>query len=97
MHDYNIYNVHFEIKMYDQRSEIILRLNIQINAYLYLYIYFACLSVRLYPINVKTAEPIGPTFFCVTSHNPQERFIDDQNLKKLPRTKFDFHKIHDFF
>ena len=31
-----------------------------------LYIYFACmsvrLSVRLYPINVKTAEPIGPTF-----------------------------------
>ena len=23
-----------------------------------------CLSVRLYPINVKTAEPIGPKF-CV--------------------------------
>ena len=28
-----------------------------------LYIYFACLSVCLYPINVKTAEPIGPKFF----------------------------------
>ena len=32
-----------------------------------------CLSVRLYPINVKTAEPIGPKF-CV---GPQ----DDPNLK----------------
>ena len=31
---------------------------------MYLHIYFACLSVRLYlKINVKTAEPIGPTFF----------------------------------
>ena len=28
-----------------------------------LYINFACLSVRLYPINVKTAEPIGLNFF----------------------------------
>ena len=29
------------------------------------FLYFACLhmSVRLYPINVKTAEPIRPTFF----------------------------------
>ena len=24
---------------------------------------FVCLSVCLYPINVKTAEPIGPIFF----------------------------------
>ena len=33
----------------------------------YLYVNLACLSgcpfVCLYPINVKTAEPIGPTFF----------------------------------
>ena len=28
-----------------------------------LYINLACLSVRLYPINFKTAEPIGPTNF----------------------------------
>ena len=28
-----------------------------------LYINLACLSVCLYPINVKTAEPIGPKFF----------------------------------
>jgi len=37
----------------------------------WIYIYFAflfvCLSVRLYPINVKTAEPIGPKF-CVVPH-----------------------------
>ena len=34
---------------------------------IYLYINLACLSVCLsvclYPINVKTAEPIGPKFF----------------------------------
>ena len=30
---------------------------------MYLYINLACLSVCLYPINVKTAEPIGPKFF----------------------------------
>ena len=29
----------------------------------YIFIYFACLGVCLYPINVKTAEPIGPNFF----------------------------------
>jgi len=29
----------------------------------YLYINLACLSLCLYPINVKTAEPIGPKFF----------------------------------
>ena len=27
------------------------------------FINFACLPVCLYPINVKTAEPIGPKFF----------------------------------
>ena len=32
-------------------------------------VYILCLSVCLYPINVKTAEPIGPKFFvgpCMT-------------------------------
>ena len=29
----------------------------------FLHINLACLSVCLYPINVKTAEPIGPKFF----------------------------------
>jgi len=33
---------------------------------------FVCLSVCLYPINVKTAEPIGPKFFCGTSRDPME-------------------------
>ena len=31
-----------------------------------LYIYFTCLSVRLYTINVKSADPIGPYFFVAT-------------------------------
>ena len=42
----------------------------------YMDIYFACLGVCLffclYPINVKTAEPIGPTLFCETLRNPRE-------------------------
>ena len=47
--------------------------------YIYIYIVFACLSVHLYPINVKTAEPIGPTF-CVEPHIwPKGRFMDAQN------------------
>ena len=37
----------------------------------YIYIYFACLGVCLYPINVKTAEPTGPKFFCGTSCDPR--------------------------
>ena len=50
---------------------------------LYIIIYFACLSVflimslRLYPINVKTAEPIGPNiinffllFYIVPAEGP---------------------------
>ena len=30
------------------------------------YINFACLSVCLYPINVKTVEPIEPKFYMAT-------------------------------
>ena len=33
------------------------------NLYINLACLSVCLSVRLYPINVKTAEPIGPKFF----------------------------------
>ena len=38
-------------------------LNILENILVNLYINLACLFVCLYPINVKTAEPIGPKFF----------------------------------
>ena len=31
--------------------------------YIYIYTHFACLGVCLNPINVQTAEPIGPKFF----------------------------------
>ena len=31
-----------------------------------------CLFVCFYPINVKTAEPNGPKFFCGASHDPRE-------------------------
>ena len=37
-----------------------------------------CLSVCLYPINVKTAEPIPPKF-CVGPHMTPEKVL---NLKK---------------
>ena len=36
-----------------------------------MYTFLVWLSVRLYPINVRTAEPIGP-IFCGTSCDPRE-------------------------
>ena len=44
-----------------------------------------CISICLYPINVKTAEPIGPTFF-VEPRVRRDPFMDDL-----------ISKIHDFF
>ena len=38
-----------------------------------------CLSVCLYPINVQTAEPIGPKFGVGPSVTLQERFINEPN------------------
>ena len=43
-------------------------------------IYLACLSVCLYPINVKTPEPIGPKFF-VGHHMTTRRFTNDKGFK----------------
>ena len=57
------------------------------------YIYFACLGVRLYPINVKTAEPIGPNFLWDLMW-PQGRFMDNRIFKNLPPSKF-FVKIRE--
>ena len=52
-----------------------------------------CFSVCLFPINVKTAEPIGPKF-CVGPHIcPQGRLMNDRNFKISLLTKFNFHKI----
>ena len=39
-----------------------------------------CLSVCLYPINVKTAEPIGPTF-CVGAYMTTEKVYEIWMLK----------------
>ena len=50
-----------------------------INIYFYIYICILCLSVRLFPINVKTAEPIGSKIF-QTIHITQRRFMDAQNI-----------------
>ena len=68
----------FVKKMYRSASATtIYNINKQ-NMETYIYIYFAFLSVRLYPINVKTAEPIGPKL-CVVPHvtqgNPRLFFI----------------------
>ena len=35
--------------------------------HIYIYTLLVCLSISLYPINVKTAEPIGP-IFCIRPH-----------------------------
>ena len=44
----------------------------------HIYIYFACLGVCLYPINVKMAEQIGPKFcvrLCITKSCIQNLLI----------------------
>ena len=43
---------------------------------------FVCLFVCLYPINVKTAEPIGPKFF-VGSHVTPGKIYESSKLKKI--------------
>ena len=45
----------------------------------------------LYPINVKTAKPIGPIFLWDLAWL-QGKVMDDQIFKNLPLTKFDFWK-----
>ena len=48
----------------------------------HLYINLACLSVRLYPINVKRLKRSGPNFVWDLTW-PQGRVMNDQNLKNL--------------
>ena len=47
-------------------------------------IHFACLSVRLYPMNVKTAEQ-GPNL-CGTSHDPSEGLWKPKITKNCGQT-----------
>ena len=65
---------------------VVFMLVLQYGEHLYNFIYtlVVCMSVRLYPINVKTAEPIGPKF-CVWPCNrmTQGRFMDAHNYKKV--------------
>jgi len=63
--------------------------SVKISFFEYLYVYFACLSVRLYSINVKATEPIGPTFFV----GPHVTQMNDPNFKSLPLKKIRFLKI----
>ena len=67
----------------------------------------ALLIVCLYPINVKTAELIGPKFF-KGPHMTPGKVMDDKNFKTLPPTEFSifiefkkstkkYFKIHELF
>ena len=59
-----------------------------------------CLSVCLYPINVKTAEPIEPKFFVGHLGTPGKVYDDDdddQNFKYLSPSKFALHYIFENF
>ena len=60
---------------------------------------FVCLFVCLYPINVKTAEPIGPKFF-VGHHVIPGKVYGWKNFQKFASIKIRFLKIlkiHEFF
>jgi len=58
----------------------------------YIQIWPVCLFVCLYPIKVKTAEPIGPTFF-VGPHVTPGKVMNDQKFKNLHLKVFYFSKI----
>ena len=70
--------------------------NKPIRLYVYLYINLACLSacpsVCLYPINVKTAEPIRPKFF-VWHHVIPWKVYGWSNFQKFASIKIRFLKI----
>ena len=61
-----------------------------------IYIYFACLfvclAVCLYPMNVKTAELIGPKF-CVGPYVTPGKVMKDKNVKNLCLKVFYFVKF----
>ena len=61
-------------------------------------IYFACLSVRLYPINVKGLNRSGPNFLCELTW-PREGLWVIEFFKNLLHQNSIFKnlKIHDFF
>ena len=68
-----------------------------------LYLNLACLSVWvsvcLYPINVKTAEPIGPKFFVGSSVTPGQGY-EWSNFQKFASIKIRFKiflKIHEIY
>ena len=61
--------------------------------------YILCLYVRLFPINVETAEPIGPNFF-VGPHLTPGKVYEWSNFQKFATNKMRFlkiMKIHAFF
>ena len=80
---------------------IFFRENILATEYISIYKFglSVCLSVRLYPINVKTAEPIGPKFF-VGYHVTPGKVYGWSNFQKFASIKIRFLKIlkiHEFF
>ena len=74
------------------RSTLIFH-NIHINLACVSVCLFVCLFVCLYPINVKTAEPIGPKFF-VGSRVTPGKVYGWSNFQKFDHpSKFDFWKF----
>ena len=69
------------------------------NFFRYLFIFYKekmltahSLSVRLYPMNVKTAEPIGPEF-CVGPHVTQGKVYDWSKFQKFASIKSKVYEI----
>ena len=50
---------------------------------IYIYTLLVCLSVHLYPINVKTAEPIRPKFYVAPHVTPGKEYDWSKFFKKI--------------
>ena len=63
------------------------------NCFIYISIWLVCLFVCLYPINVKTAEPIEPKFVVGPRVTPWKVYEWSNDVKNLPLTKFNLWKF----
>ena len=90
------------MKMYLTVSYPVLNLDLTLRSqYISIYIYFACLSfclsVKMYPIKGKRAEPIGPNFLVGPRVTPGIRFLKILKIHEIifiKSAKFLFEKIN---
>ena len=58
----------------------------------YIYTLLVCVSVRLFPINAKTPDPIGPKI-CVGPHMTLGKGLEWSNFQKIASNEYNFENL----